>query len=378
MSAPRILHCLRSPVGGLFRHVRDLASEQARRGYDVGIICANHATDSLTEQRLAELDGAISLGVHRVLMPRGLGLNDFSAYGAVRDLIQTLQIDIAHGHGAKGGAYARLAGRTLKARGQNVTTIYTPHGGSLHYQPGTPAAQVFLGLERQLMHTTDGIIFESAFAQTRYSEYVGGSHVHQQVIFNGLLPDEFSSPTPRNTATDLLFIGELRDIKGVDVLLQALAGVRQSRDATLTIVGEGADREKLTALSQQLGLGDAARFVGAKPAREAFTLGRCLIVPSRKESLPYVVLEAGAAGLPLIATDVGGIPEIVQGSGTDLIASDDVTGLTNAILDVLDRPNNAVARAARLHKVVAERFTVTSMTDGICAFYADSAVALAA
>lgn len=378
MSAPRILHCLRSPVGGLFRHVRDLAGEQAQRGYDVGIICDDHAIDTLTKDRLTDLDAQISLGVHRVSMPRGLGLTDFTAYRSVRDLIQALQIDIAHGHGAKGGAYARLAGRALKARGQNVTTIYTPHGGSLHYQPGTPAAHVFLGLERQLMHATDGIIFESAFAQKRYTEYVGGGHVHQQVIFNGLLPAEFCSPQISDAATDLLFIGELRDLKGVDVLLHALAAVRPSLDATLTIVGEGADREKLTALAHQLGLADAAQFVGAKPAHEAFTMGRCLVVPSRKESLPYVVLEAGAARVPLIATNVGGIPEIVQGTTTKLIASDDVASLTDAINAVLTHPENATAQAAQLHEAIAQRFTVTAMTDGICAFYADSAVALAA
>ncbi|MGI9479244.1 MAG: glycosyltransferase family 4 protein [Hyphomicrobiaceae bacterium] len=378
MSAPRILHCLRSPVGGLFRHVRDLAGEQARRGYAVGIICDNQAADSLTAGRLAELDATVSLGVHGTTMPRGLGLSDFTAYGAVRDIIQALQIDIAHGHGAKGGAYARLAGRALKARGQSVTTIYTPHGGSLHYQPGTPAAQVFLQLERTLMQATDGIIFESAFAQKRYRDHVGGSHLHQRVVFNGLQPDEFVSPITRNDATDLLFIGELRHLKGIDVLLQALARVHRTRDVTLTIVGEGADRETLTALRAELGLGDAVRFVGAKPAREAFTLGRCLVVPSRQESLPYVVLEAGAAGMPLIATDVGGIAEIVQGSDTDLIASDDVAGLADAILDVLADPEAAVARAAQLRQVISSRFTVDAMTDGICAFYADCAVALAA
>ena len=378
MSAPRILHCLRSPVGGLFRHVRDLAGEQARRGYDVGILCDDQAADSLTEQRLVDLDAAISLGVYRVAMPRGLGLGDFTAFRTARDLIQALQIDVAHGHGAKGGAHARLAGRALKAKGQHVTTIYTPHGGSLHYKPGTPAGHLFVRLERQLMHVTDGIVFESAFAQSRYSDYVGGANVHQQVLFNGLLTDEFVSPRMRGDASDLLFIGELRALKGVDVLLRALAGARQTRDVTLTVVGDGSDRDQLTALSNELGLGEAVRFVGAKPAREAFTMGRCMVVPSRKESLPYVVLEAAAAGLPLIATNVGGISEIVDGSDTSLIMSEDVAGLTAAINDVLAEPKSAAARADRLREVVAHRFTVEAMTDGICAFYADSAVALAA
>lgn len=378
MPAPRVLHCLRSPVGGLFRHVRDLAGEQARRGYAVGIVCDDHATDTLTEARLRELEADLALGVHRVSIPRGLGLADFTAFRATRDLLHALQIDVAHGHGAKGGAHARLAARALKARGQPVTAIYTPHGGSLHYRPGTPAGHLFTRLERQLMHVTDGVIFESAFAQSRYQETIGGGHVRRQVIHNGLRAEEFATPHLAHDATDLLFVGELRQLKGVDVLLRALAAVRRSRDVTLTIVGEGADRAALTALGAELGLADAARFVGAKPAREAFTLGRCMVVPSRKESLPYVVLEAAAAGMPLIATDVGGIGEIVQGSDTGLIASDDVDGLAAAIEAILAAPDLAAAKADRLRDVVAERFTVEAMTDAICAFYTDSAVALAA
>lgn len=378
MTAQRILHCLRSPVGGLFRHVRDLAREQARRGYDVAILCDDQAADSLTESRLADLGTTISLGVHRTSMSRGLSFSDFSAFRATRDLIQELQIDVAHGHGAKGGAHTRLAGRSLKARGRPITTIYTPHGGSLNYEPGTPASFIFMGLERQLMPATDGIVFESNFAQQRYVDCLDAGNVRRQVIFNGLLADEFRSPVMRDDASDLLFIGELRDLKGVDVLLNALAQVRETLDVTLTIVGEGGDRESLTTLAHELRLDGSVRFVGAKPARDAFTMGRCMVVPSRKESLPYVVLEAAAAGLPLIATNVGGISEIVEGSDTGLVESEDVAGLAAAIHGIVAKPELAAAKAERLRDVVSERFTVKAMTDSICAFYQESRVAVAA
>ena len=378
MNAPRILHCLRAPVGGLFRHVRDLAIEQARRGFDVGVLCDDQAVDSLTEQRLAELGSKISLGVHRVSMSRGLGLTDFTAFRTARNLVQALQIDVAHGHGAKGGAHARLAGRALRSTGQRVTTVYTPHGGSLNYKPGTPASRLFLGLERQLIPVTDAIVFESAYAQKRYHAGIGGQDLRQQVIFNGLLAEEFAPPVVNADATDLLFIGELRRVKGVDVLLNAMSIVRQSRPVSLTIVGEGAERNNLAALCRELGLEDTVRFVGAKPAREAFRLGRTMVVPSRAESFPYVVLEAAAAGMPLISTDVGGIPEIVEGSDTGLILCDDVGGLASAIRHVLGDFDGALARAQRLKTIVGRRFTVDTMTDDICALYQESALAAAA
>ena len=86
------------------------------------------------------------------------------------------------------------------------------------------------------------------------------------------------------------------------------------------------------------------------PARDAFPLGRTLVVPSRAESFPYVVLEAGAAGKPLIATNVGGIPEILVGTQTALIAPDSVEALATALEGELADPAAAAARAARRAK----------------------------
>lgn len=378
MKAQRILHALRAPVGGLFRHVRDLAIEQSRRGHAVGVLCDATACDSLTAERLERLGEHLDLGVHQTPMARGIGLSDFAAYARTRDLMQALQIDVAHGHGAKGGAYARLAARTLKARGQALTTLYTPHGGSLHFAPGSLEARVFMSLERQLMTMTDGLIFESGFAQARYRERVGGAGIAQRVVFNGVSAAEFVAPATRADASELLFIGELRDLKGVDVLLEALAIVRGSRRARLTVVGEGPDGDKLKAQAADLGLGDGVSFVGAKPAAEAFSLGQNLVVPSRAESLPYVVLEAAAAGLPMIASDVGGIPEIVAGTATELLPAGDPQALARAIEAVLgDRPA-AEARAVELKARVRRHFTIETMCDQILAFSDELAPALAA
>ena len=84
----------------------------------------------------------------------------------------------------------------------------------------------------------------------------------------------------------------------------------EGRHLRADIVGDGPDRQRFETQAADLGLGGAVSFTGAMPARTAFARGRLLVVPSRAESLPYVVLEAAAAGMPMIATRVGGIPEI--------------------------------------------------------------------
>jgi glycosyltransferase involved in cell wall biosynthesis len=369
----RILHCLRAPVGGLFRHVCDLTAELARRGHAVGAVCDAGPSDELTSRRLKRLEQHLALGLHRMPMSRQLGFADLAAYRGIRNLVDTLGVGIIHGHGAKGGAYARLVGRSCKRAGRKVACLYTPHGGSLHYAPSSGAGRLYMALQRTLARTTDAVIFESAYAARRYAAQVGTVNCTVRTIPNGLHAEDFEPLAPSAAAADFLFVGELRHLKGLDVMLEALARVHAVRPVRATVVGDGPDAVALKALAIQLGLGEVVSFVGALPATEAFRLGRALIVPSRAESLPYVVLEAAAAGLPILATAVGGIPEIVAATDTGLVAAEDVAGLAAAMLNLLTDPAAACQRAQRLRESVARRLTVGGMTDRILDLYADFA-----
>jgi glycosyltransferase involved in cell wall biosynthesis len=388
----RIVHCLRAPVGGLFRHVRDLAIAQAARGHQVGVIADSNAHDRLTEQRLADLSPHLTLGLTRVPMTRDLGWNDVTAYRDIRALLARLNVNVLHGHGAKGGAYARLVGASVKATANScnptqLQVFYTPHGGSLHYHPTSLKGRIYLGLERRLAASTDGLIFESAYSGRIFAANVGANLCPTAVIPNGVLPSEFSAHTPADDATDIVFIGELRHLKGVDVLLNAMAqlrlgqtgpgqsGLGQSgrRDLTATIVGDGPDAGQFKALSYRLGLDRAVHFTGAMPAAKAFPLGRVLVMPSRAESFPYIVLEAAATTIPLIATAVGGIPEITDGTDTQLITPDDAFVLAATLDQTFADLPAAQQRATRLQQAVAQRFTVDTMTTAILAMYETAA-----
>jgi glycosyltransferase involved in cell wall biosynthesis len=366
----RILHCLRAPVGGLFRHVLDLASEQARSGHAVGILADSNAEDRLTAVKFASIAPLLQLGIHRAPMSRQPGLGDLQAYRTVLEHARGLDLDVLHGHGAKGGAYARLASRSLNRQGQRAKAFYTPHGGSLNYKPGSPQSQVFLSVERALERYTSGLIFESAYAARVYAERIHTPHVPQQVIPNGLQPADFSLAHHPATATDIVFVGELRPIKGIDFLIDALAVLNKHRTVTATIVGSGPDAEMLKAKTNQYGLSDKIAFTGALAAKDAFNLGRIMVVPSLAESFPYVVLEAAAAGLPLVSTNVGGIGEITAGTDTELIEAGNVSALAASIRDTLANPDAANAKAQRLRENVQQKFTVAGMTEAILGFYA--------
>jgi glycosyltransferase involved in cell wall biosynthesis len=367
----RIIHCFRAPVGGLFRHVLDLSGEQAARGHDVGYIIDSTVSDALTEQRLAKAAAHLTLGITRIPMGRFPGLRDLATSRAVSDTARALRADVLHGHGAKGGAFARLAERELRADGRNVATFYTPHGGSLHYALASPQGLIYTAVEKFLARYTDGLIFESDFIRRVYNRRIGAGRVPERVIPNALQPNDFTPHSPNPDAADFLFIGELRHLKGVDVLLQALARIAAFKPVRAVIVGAGPDAEDFKTIARELQVDGLVDFPGAMPARDAFLLGRCLVVPSRAESMPYIVLEAAAAAMPLLATNVGGIPEIVNGTDTPLMPPGDVDVLARAMQGFLSAPEEAKARASRLRAAVADRFTVERAGSEVLAFYAE-------
>jgi glycosyltransferase involved in cell wall biosynthesis len=138
---------------------------------------------------------------------------------------------------------------------------------------------------------------------------------------------------------------------------------------TATIVGEGPDRSAFEAAVTAHGLGGAVKFVGALPARAAFALGRLLVVPSRAESLPYIVLEAAAAGLPMIATRVGGIPEIFGADTGELVPPANAAALARAIEGSLRNPIEKRETTLRLRDRVRTAFSTDAMTNAVLAAY---------
>jgi glycosyltransferase involved in cell wall biosynthesis len=362
-----ILHVLRAPVGGLFRHVIDLARGQGACGHRIGLVADASTGGAQAETILAQLAPHLALGLTRVAMSRQLGLRDIAARAHVARRAAEVQADVVHGHGAKGGAYARLVTSPRAIR------VYTPHGGSLHYAWSSPSGLFYLASEWLLMRRTDLFLFESAYGRDVFEAKLGKPPALARVVHNGVSGEEFAPISTDAQATDLVFVGELRTLKGVDVLIEAIAMLtRAGKSTTATIVGEGPDRGTFEALARAHGLSRSIRFVGAEPARMSFALGRLLVVPSRAESLPYVVLEGAAAGVPMIATRVGGIAEIFDADASALVPAGDPGALAHAIEDALLDPTAAAGAARRLQARVRAAFSVDVMTHAVLAAYGEA------
>jgi glycosyltransferase involved in cell wall biosynthesis len=364
----KILHILRAPLGGLFRHVIDLVRGQAVRGHRVGLVVDSTTGGARAQAVLAELAPCLALGYERIAIPRELSLRDIPALWHVRQRIALQAPDVLHGHGAKGAALARLVpnvGHAIRA--------YTPHGGSLVYSPGTVSGGFYRSLERLLNFRSDLFLFESSYIADLFRAKIGAPRAMVRVVRNGVGPAEFEPVMVRPDATDIVCVGELRPVKAIDVLIEALAILaRSGRPMTATIVGDGPESANLKAQADRLGIADAVRFAGYRPAREAFAMGRMLVIPSRAESLPYIVLEAAAAGVPIIATKVGGVPEIFGAQVASLIPPDDVAALVDTLAAALAEPGQLQGVAQAVRARVRGEFSLDAMVDGGLAAYREA------
>ncbi len=369
----RIVHCFRSPVGGIFRHVRDLVAAQSAAGHSVGIVCDSTTGGAFEEALFETLMPDLALGLTRIPMDRAITPRDLAALWRAFGEIRKLQPDVLHSHGAKGGAYARMIGSALRVSGSRVARLYCPHGGSIHYDAGSLNGRVFFALERMLEKMTDRLVFVSHYEAEGYAAKVGKPHRPVTIVYNGLSPHEFEPVATAPDATDFLYIGMMRNLKGCDVFLDAIAYLRKhtGREITANFIGDGPDRPAYIQRIAKAGLSQAIAVHDPMPARQAFAKAKVVVVPSRAESMPYIVLEAVAAAKPLVATRVGGIPEIFEGSDRTLVEPGNVEALASQMLETLDDPHRD-AKAAEASAALYKRFSVEAMASAMEKAYRDS------
>jgi glycosyltransferase involved in cell wall biosynthesis len=366
----KIVHVVRSPIGGIFRHIVDLVDAQTKAGHEVGIICDSLTGGRFEDEVISSIGSRLALGATRFPMRRSVSLSDFVAVRRVLEHLGKITPDVLHCHGAKGGAYGRLIAAWLGRR-RPIATIYAPHGGSLHYDESSLEGMFYFRIERLLERVTDALIHVSAYEAGVYREKIGIPRCRTAVIRNGLREEEYLPVTPKNDARDLLFLGMLRDLKGVDVFLESIARLETAHGRKLTahVVGQAEEPGRYESLSRSLGIADRVAFSEPMPAREAFATARMIVVPSRAESMPYVVLEAIAAGMPIIATDVGGIPEIFGPAAGALVPPGDAAALAGAIDVALADPRRTDADAAARRAWLHPRFNISTMQNKVEALY---------
>lgn len=368
----RILHCFRSPVGGIFRHVRDLAEAHANAGHQVGILCDSTTGGAHEDALFEEVRPHLALGIIRVPIHRSIGASDAAALWRGYKEIRSLQPDVLHGHGAKGGVLARIVGSALRVNKYRVARLYSPHGGSLHFERRSLAGSLILRVERLQERLTDALVFVCEYERRTYGARVGLPLARNELIYNGIEDAEFEPVETGPGAVDFLYIGMMRDLKGPDLFIEGFAAAEEiaGRRLSALMVGDGPQQRQYEEMTLRMGLADRVRLLPAMRAREAFALARKVVIPSRAESMPYILLEALAAGKPVIATRVGGIPEVLGADSEALVPPGDAGALARLMADaILDA--GWAARTMPDAERFKSRFAASVMTRHVMQLYRD-------
>jgi glycosyltransferase involved in cell wall biosynthesis len=337
----RILHCFRSPVGGIFRHARDLAREHSEAGHEVGILCDSSTGGEHEDRLFDEIQPYLSLGLTRIPIRRSIHLGDFGALWESYKKIKSLRPDVLHGHGAKGGVLARVIGSALRVNRYSVARVYTAHGGSLHFSRRSPHGRAILSMERMQEYFTDALIFICDYERQSYVRKVGIPRIKARLIYNGIDDEEFAPIPVRSDSVHFVFIGMLRDLKGPDLFVDAFARTerRVGRPLSALMIGDGPEKVRYRRMMVERGLGNRIGMLPAMRIEDAFAMSQNVVVPSRAESMPYIVIEAVAARKAVIASRIGGIPEILGYDSAALVAANDPDDLSRVMAAAITEPH---------------------------------------
>jgi glycosyltransferase involved in cell wall biosynthesis len=296
----------------------------------------------------------------------------FRLISDVRALLREGGFDILHTHGGVAGFYGRRAARASRV----PVVIHTFHGiHYLHTHALAPRA-AFIALDRRLSRHSDAVICVSDSVRDQSLAYRLVPEDKLTVIRNGIdfdlvLPsesEEFRTQASRlglDSARPLIgTVARLDPVKGLPVLLKAAPRIRSQHPAArFVIVGDGPEKAHLVALTQELRAREYVHFLGER-ADALSWMGRCdvFVLPSLQEALPYVILEAAALAKPVVASEVGGIRELVKNQETGLLVPPgDPAALADAVIRLTEDPDLAQSLGRKLRSSLSEEYSLSRM-----------------
>ncbi|MHB8651669.1 MAG: glycosyltransferase family 4 protein [Minisyncoccota bacterium] len=367
----------KSNWGGAQRYVYDIATHLPKEHFDVVVACGGEGA-LVTRLKQAGIRVIPLTNLGRDISPA----EDTSSFFSLVRIIRNEHPDIVHLNSAKAGGLGALAGRIVRV----PHIIFTAHGWAWNEErPWYQKIFVifFSWITLLLAHKTIAVS-ETTKRQVSHFPFVKNKIV---VIKNGLMPvngkerllareilvGKISTPIPSQTVW-IGMIAELHKTKGISYAIHAIKILAQTLPHTslaLVIVGEGEERDALSNLIQELGLSAQVFLVGHVPdAADLMFAFDIFMLSSISEALAYVILEAGNVGLPVVATRVGGIPEIIEnGVSGVLVPPRDPKGLAGALAKLIADPVSAKRMGEALKKTVAKKFSFESMLEKTIVVY---------
>jgi glycosyltransferase involved in cell wall biosynthesis len=345
----RVLQVIDSlDIGGAERHAVALSIGLKGQGHEITVACS--AGGSLAPE-LEERQIPIC-----VLGPGPVKRRiDRTFAGRLRRVIATGHFDIVHAH-----LFGSVAAATLASIGLGTSLVITEHSEGGWRGPEE------MRVSEQCYRHCSRVVAVSRSIEKRLLDVDGVPPDRTTVVLNACVVANGVPTTNlgRRSGPTIGVVARLEPEKGVSVFLAAAARVAATHpDVRFMVAGDGSQRTVLEAESRRLGLSESLRFVGAVPDSRAFISGLdVLVVPSLSEGTPLVVLEGMAASIPVVASNVGGIPDqIHSGRNGLLVPAAHPEFLSAAIARIIADPQLALALGRSGHRRVSLHFRHDSM-----------------
>jgi glycosyltransferase involved in cell wall biosynthesis len=262
-------------------------------------------------------------------------------------------IDHLHNHIANSSCTVAMLAATISGG----TFSFTLHGPHIFFEPHRWRLD-------EKIRQAQFVSCISHFCRSQAMLFVSPDHwAKLKIIHCGVEPDLFTPVQHEGSGDRLLYVGRLAAMKGLPVLFESLSKLRQKySNVHLTVVGDGGERRDIEAIAQQLGVADLIDFVGYKSqteVREYLQQTDIFVLPSFAEGVPVVLMEAMAAGVPVVTTRIAGVPELVeQGESGWLVPPGDVEALVDGLSQLIESPalRNQYGKAG--HAKVAAEFNI--------------------
>ena len=378
----RVLRVIaRLNVGGPALHVTYLARGLAERGYETTLVAGDVAPGEESMAFVADRAGVDIVrlpGLSRELSP----VRDALAAWRLAKLIRRVRPDVVHTHTAKAGAVGRAAAMLSGVRNRPVV-VHTFHGHVLRGYFGHAGTMLFRSIETALARATDRLIAVSpevrdelvalgVAPERKFSVIRLGIELEPRVAFEGDVTEVRRRHGIPSDAFVVGWFGRMTAVKRTDDLLTTLAALRdRGVDALLLLVGDGADRARLEQRAHELGVARFCVFLGyQEDVAPWYAVCDAVALTSVSEGTPVTIIEALAAGRAVVATSVGGVPDVVDDGETGyLVPPGDIEALAERLAELARDPERRDAMGREGRERVLRRYAVERLVDDVDELY---------
>lgn len=354
----RILVVAQPVSAGVPHHVIGLLPDLVEAGFRIDVMCPRRSV------LWAAASAHPGVSLHPMPDARTPHPGDLAVLLLLVRLLR--RVDVVHAHSSKAGMLVRAAALVT---GRTRRVVFTPHGWSFWACEGRAKRFVVL-FERLAARWCATIVAVSAYERDAGLAVGVGRRPQFRVIPNGVDPARFAAD-PAPVPGRIVMVGRMAEPKRHDLAIRALAVVRRACPAAhLELVGDGPLRPGLEALAEALGVTGAVAFLGDRDdVAERLRAAACVLLASRYEGCSLAVLEAMAAGRPVVASRVGGMDELVEDGVTGRLVANVAEELAAALLEVIGPGTGGEAMGAAGRSVAAERFAAGRTSAGTIAAY---------